>query len=210
MTRPFPTRHAAAFAAVLAAAVLAGCSSPLEKPYPEKHFVVVDATRPVAAPPPPGGAVVAVRRFRVSPGFDGRELVYRTDAVSYRSDFYNAYFVAPGPMLTAATAEWLGRSGLFRVVVQDASQVDPRYALEGAVTALYADTAGPPSAVLEMQFLLLEVKARDPRIVLKRDYSERVPAAGVGADAVATAQSAALARILTRLEADLRAALAGG
>lgn len=84
----------------LAAALAAACSSPLEKPPIEQRYYTLDATRPEATTSVPRGAdVVAVRRFRASPGYEGRELVFATGTGQFRTDFYNVFFAPPAAML---------------------------------------------------------------------------------------------------------------
>ena len=188
--------------AFLAAAV-AACSSPLEKPPVEQRYYTLDATRE-AAPPAVGGEVLAVRRFRASPGYEGRELVFAAAPGAFRTDFYNVFFASPAAMLGDETREWLDRSGLFRAAVASTSQADARYALEGALSAVYGEkTGGTDRAVLEAQFLLIDVRAANTPILFQRQYRHTRPVADGSATALVGGLNAALAAMLAELEADL-------
>ncbi|BBK32900.1 ABC-type uncharacterized transport system auxiliary subunit [Stella humosa] len=189
----------------LAAALAAACSSPLEKPPIEQRYYTLDATRPEATTSVPRGAdVVAVRRFRASPGYEGRELVFATGTGQFRTDFYNVFFAPPAAMLADEAREWLDRSGLFRAAVPATSQADARYALEGSLTAVHGEaTGGGHQAVLDVQFLLLDIRAAETPILFQRQYRRTAPASGPGAPALAAGLNAALADILGALEADL-------
>jgi ABC-type uncharacterized transport system auxiliary subunit len=200
----------AAWAAIALAAAVAACSSPLEKPPIEQRYYTLDVTRPDAAAAGPGREVLAVRRFRASPGYEGRELVFGTGNGAYRSDFYNVFFAAPASMLADETREWLDRSGLFRAVVSSTSQVDARYALEGALVDVHGEeSGGAHRAVLEAQFLLLDVRAPTAPILFQRQYRQSVPVADGSAAALVGGLNTGLAAILTALEADLAPVVRG-
>lgn len=202
--RRFTSPRFANWAAVLLTATVAACSSPLEKPPVEQRYYTLDATRPNGAQPAAGAEVLAVRRFRASPGYDGRELVFGAGNGAYRSDFYNVFFAAPASMLGDETREWLDRSGLFQAAVSSTSQADARYALEGALIDVHGEAVGGANrAVLEAQFLLLDARAPTTPILFQRQYREVVPVADGGAAALVGGLNTALAAILTNLEADL-------
>ncbi len=194
------------WAVLLSAIAVAACNSPLEKPPVEQRYYTLDVTRPGQAAAAAGGEVVAVRRFRASPGYEGRELVFANGSGSFRTDFYNVFFAPPAAMLGDETREWLDRSGLFRAAVASTSQADSRYALEGALVDVHGEEkAGAHLAVLEVQFLLLDARAQNTPILFQRQYREATPIADGTAAALAGGLNTALASILTTLEADLAA-----
>lgn len=202
---PSPIRRAPAALAALAAALLAtACSSPLDKPPVEQRYYTLDATRPAAAAAPAGAPVLAVRRFRSSPGYEGRELVFASGGGAFRTDFYNVFFAPPAAMIGDEAREWLDRSGLFGAAVAATSQADPHYALEGSLTAVHGDQeGGRHRAVLEVQFLLIDSRAANTPILFQRQYRRARPVADGTAAALAGGLNAALADILAELEADL-------
>ncbi len=79
--------------------VMIGCVN-LEKSYPEKRYFIMDASRGEDISSSDTDAALTVRRFRVSPKYEGKGLVYRLDDLSYESDFYNEFFIPPASMFT--------------------------------------------------------------------------------------------------------------
>ncbi|WP_291319893.1 ABC-type transport auxiliary lipoprotein family protein [Desulfonatronospira sp.] len=186
----------------------AAACAPKKKP-PDRNFFVLETKRqtdPVRDEPQ---GILSVRGFDVSAGFRGKEIVYRTDRGRSQSDFYNQYFISPGPMLTDLTRQWLEDSGMFEAVIPMGSHKKADYILEGAVTSLYGDfqNRGEPASVLRMQLLLLEDDRQDYRMLMHRTYQERVTLNGSGAEHVVQGLNKALTRILTRLEKDMAATL---
>ena len=185
--------------------ILAGCIN-LEKGHPEKRYFILDASRDEDISSPDRGKVLTVRRFRVSPKYEGKGLVYRHGELSYESDFYNEFFVSPVSMFTEEIRKRLAGSGLFNHVVDPSSLLDSTYVLEGAVTALYGDyrVSTAPKAVMEIQFLLLQETAGSPKIIFQRQYSKEEPLKGSTPDALVMSLNTALNQILTEFESDLK------
>ena len=202
-----PRRHVLSMLALGSA--VAACGNPLTKPYPEKRLYRLDAARGEAAAPAANNLVLAVHRFDVSPGFQDRGLILRTDGVSAAQDFYNEFFVAPGEMISDLAAKWLGRAGLFQAVLQGPSRLASSHSLEGALNAIYGDvsTPGGPFAVLDLQLILLDTSTRPGRIVTQQDYRQRRKIASATPGALVEAWDAALQEILSDFEARIRVAL---
>jgi len=184
---------------------MVGCVN-LEKGYPEKRYFILDTSRDTEISSPDTGAVLTVCRFRVSPQYEGKGLVYRLEELSYESDFYNEFFVSPASLITEETRKRLAGSGLFKHVVDLASHLDPTYVLEGAVTALYGDyrVNTAPKAVLEMQFFLLNETSTSPKIIYQSQYYKEEPLKGNTPDALVKSWNKALDQILTEFETDLK------
>ena len=182
-----------------------GCIN-LERSYIEKHYFVLDSFPAENTSPPDTGKVLAVRRLRVSPKYEGKGLVYRLKELSYESDFYNEFFISPASMFTEEIRKRLAGSGLFKHVVDPSSLLDSTYILEGAVTALYGDyrVSTAPKAVMEIQFLILQETAGSPEIVLQRQYHKEEPLNGSTPDALVKSWNTALNQILTEFENDLK------
>ncbi len=185
--------------------VLIGCVN-LEKSYPEKHYFILDASRDKDVSSPDKGEVLTVRRFRVSPKYEGKGLVYRLKELSYESDFYNEFFIAPASMFTEEIRKRLAGSGLLKHVVDQASLLDSTYILEGAVTALYGDyrVKTAPKAVMEIQFFLLQETDSNPKIIYQSQYRKEEPLNGNTPDALVKSWNTALNQILTEFETDLK------
>ena len=182
-----------------------GCIN-LERSYIEKHYFVLDSFPAENTSPPDTGKVLAVRRLRVSPKYEGKGLVYRLGELNYESDFYNEFFVSPVSMFTEEVRKRLAGSGLFKRVVDPSSLLDSAYVLEGAVTVLYGDyrVSTAPKAVMEIQFLLLEETDVSPEIILQRQYHKEEPLNGSTPDALVKSWNTALNQILTEFENDLK------
>lgn len=189
--------------------LLATAACAPQKQPPERNFFVLEAARAVDNHWHEPQKILSVRDFEVSPGFRGKEIVYRKGRGQSEADFYNQYFIPPGAMLTDATREWLADSGMFEAVIPMGSHKEADYLLEGAVISLYGDfqERREPAAVLRMQFLLLEDDGPDYRLLMHRTYREQVSLPGTGAGHVVQGLNKALTRILTQLEKDMASAI---
>lgn len=184
---------------------LLGCLN-LEKSFPEKRYFTLDASRDENISSPDTGKALTVRRFRVSPKYEGKGLVYRLDDLSYESDFYNEFFIPPASMFTEEIRKRLAGSGLLKHVVDPASLLDSTYILEGAVTALYGDyrVNTAPKAILEMQFFVLHETDSNPKIIFQSQYYKEEPFKNNTPDALVKSWNAAFNQILTEFENDLK------
>ena len=184
---------------------LSGCVS-LTKSFPDKHYYALEVTRQGEPGVPASGAVLDVRGLFVSPGFEGKELVYRTGNTRYESDFYNAWFLSPSAMLTQQMQDWLRQAQLFEHVVASPSYLDATHIMEGAVTALYGDyrQQGGRKAVVGMHIVLIEDHSTRPAIVFQRDYQQLVELTETSPDALTRGWNQGLEKIFMTLEADLR------
>jgi len=146
--------------------------------------------------------------MRVSPSFEGKEFVYQTGPLSYRSDFYNELFLNPADIFTEQTRRWIAAADLFGHVVDANSNLDATHYLEGAVNALYGDYSdrSSPKAVLEMQFLLVKDTGAEPRVILQRNYREVTPLKDDLPETLVEGWRQGLMKILAAFEADLRKA----
>ncbi len=184
--------------------LMVGCLN-LERSYPEKRYFILDVSRDENISSPDTGTVLKVRRFRISPQYEGKGFVYRLADLSYESDFYNEFFIPPASLLTEEIRQWMAGTGLFQHVVDPSSYLDPTYVLEGAVTALYGDygVSTAPKAILEMQFFLLHETSISPEIIFQSQYRKEEPLKGNTPDALVKSWNKALNQILTEFETDL-------
>jgi uncharacterized lipoprotein YmbA len=194
-------------AALCVSAATPGCFD-LQRAYPEKRFYALSAERPDAPahraaerPEPRFPEALKIGRFRVSPRFASRGLVYRTSDVVFETDFYNEFLTAAATNITEETRRWLGRGDLFARVVDLTSQVDSCFILEAHVNEIYADLRQAPESIMEVQFILLRY---GDTVLFERTYDASTPAASAdGADLV-RAHNRSLVTVLGKLEADLR------
>ena len=184
---------------------LTGCFN-FNKSYPEKHFFVLSAKRSDKSSVSKSDVVLRISRFRVSPGFEGKSFVYRKGNSNYTSDFYNEFFISPGPMITEEVRKWLTGSGLFQHVISSSSPVEPTMELEGVISALYGDyrNTKAPGAVLEIQFFLVRNGPSQPVIVFQKTYHEETIIKGNSPGSLVEGWNLAMEHILTQLETNLK------
>ena len=184
---------------------LTGCFN-FNKSYPEKHYFVLSASRSGGPSVSESAAILRIRRFRVSPGFEGKDFVYRKGNSNYTSDFYNEFFISPGPMITEEVRKWLTGSGLFQHVISSSSPVEPTMELGGVISALYGDyrNTEAPRAVLEIQFFLVRNGPSQPVIVFQKTYHEEALIKGNSPDSLVEGWNLTMEHILTQLETDLK------
>ena len=197
----------AALGALLGALVAAfACSFSQPVPRPARYVLV--AERP-GAPVPGGAGVLELGRVRVASPFERQRFIYRTAGASYESDFDRQFASPPGALVREATRDWLAASGLFRAVLDRGGEVAPDWWLEAEVLSLYADLrrGTTPSAVLGVEFRLLDARSRAPELVFRRRYEESAASASPQPDDLVAAWSELLARVLGALESDLRGAV---
>ena len=190
---------------LLALPVLSSCVN-LAKSNPERQYYALDVTRQAGAGAPVAGTVLEVRRFVVSPAFQGQELVYRTDDTRYESDFYNQWFVPPSTMLTQQAQNWLINAQLFEHVVAASSYIDTTHRLEGTVTDLYGDYRQKDrrKAVVGIRMVLIEDNPTRTAIVFQRDYHQMVEVTDTSPDGLTLAWNQGLEQVFRAFEQDLR------
>lgn len=158
---------------LLLIALAVGCPN-VNKPYPERTFFLFEVSSPTQIATVQGTSV-DVNRFSISPRSEGREFIYRTTDLEYKSDFYNQFFRPPHNIITEAARQWINESGLFADVLTPVSQAIANYQIEGNIIELYGDYRNQASAqaVLSIQLFLLKLSedGSDPQILLSKTYS---------------------------------------
>ena len=189
----------------LSAVLLTGCAG-LRKEYPKtKRFVLDVSGERGQARSRLSDSTLAVRRFEISPLFEDKSFVYRQDDLSYEKDYYNEFFIEPTALITEEVKSGLEASNLFTYVSSFPAQLDVRFVLDGAVTALYGDyrMKGSPQAVLGIEFVLLDEGPEAVRIRFKKTYQESVPIQSEEPKSLVNGWNKALKEILNSLEDDL-------
>ena len=205
MTAPLRRSSAPGIAlavAIVAAAMLVGCS----RPSPVKQMFLVQAPPPpVSAKTHPG--TLRVRTFNVAAPFRGKAFIYRESDLKYEADFYSEFLVAPAAMLGEGTARALDRARVFARVVAPGAPPDGDWVLDGFVDELYGDarTGAPPGAELAVSYYLSRADAATPVPFWAKQYRRRVPVAAATPEAYAAALSTAFGEITAELARDLAA-----
>lgn len=188
--------------AIAASGVMAGCFT---KKYPVKRRYVFEIYR-TGEPSTPAAGVLRVGRIRVSPLFERKSFVYRTSDGTFEDDFYNEFFAAPAQVLRRVTLVWIKQSAIFSAVQDARDGGGADWLLEGRAEKLYADLRdrGKPRAVLEIEFILRDLRSPRRPVAFQKKYSTETAASRASAAAIMEAWNISLAQILRELEADLR------
>ena len=176
----------------------------LNKSYPEKRSFVLEVTSEQREPAPDAARVLKISKFRVSPLFVGRPMVYRVGELQYENDFYDEWFIAPGALLTQQFHDWLSKTGHFQFVLVGTNHIEPTHLLEGSVAEFYGDyrLAGSPKAIFGIELHLLD-GLNESQVLFHRAYHKEVPLADRSPDALAAALTQAVRQVLVDLERDL-------
>lgn len=199
-------RHAGKLLAALLL-VLAGCSSVLDSPYPVRNTYLLQAQPPQLPDPPNLWPVLLVRRFTVSPAFAGQSFVIRKDGGEFEDDFYNTLLIPPAQAIASVATQWLNESGLFRAVISGPSEVKPGLLLEATIPALYGDFRGRSTAVLEIDFRVIDLRRLPGTILYAGNFRRAVPIKSATPAGLVQGWDAALASILSEFENKLGATL---
>jgi ABC-type uncharacterized transport system auxiliary subunit len=187
---------------VLFAMGLCGCG---QKDY-DKHYYVLETERRGPLLKKQAQDVLDLHRFTIASAYKSRELVYRTADHEYKTDFYHELLTSPAVMVTDKTRQWLSRSGLFKAVVDSASNAEANYILEASIIKFYGDFRPdvPASAVMEIHFFVLDKKSPDQAIILTKKYKQSVPLRTRDPESLVRALDKCLEGTLMSLEKDLQ------
>jgi ABC-type uncharacterized transport system auxiliary subunit len=202
MTTPFSRRRALLLLPL--AAALPACS--LTRPAPVKRTFLLEPPLPApGARTQPG--MLRIGTITVAAPYRDRSFVFRTGELNVESDFYHEFFASPAAMVGEAATRAMTQARVFDRVVPGITGVEGAdYVLEGFVAALYAD-ARATKAEAEVAIDWYVSRAAYPGgVVWSRQYRERAPIDGTGAEAVADAMNVALGRVLAALARDLASA----
>ncbi len=196
-------RHIIFVTFALSTTFLAACFE-MQREFPEKRHFVLEIERGGgnAADATAFFGVLKVRRFRVSPRYSGRSLVYRKSDVIFETDFYNEFLTSPGANLTEEARRWFSGSRLFARVTDSTSRAEACYYLEAQVNSLYGDlrNSGAPRSTVEIQFFVLKT---DDSVLFDRTYAESVNAGAGDPESLIVAMNTAIQNVLAKLESDL-------
>lgn len=197
---------AVCFAACVLLVVSAGCVK-LERPSLDRKYYTLSAIHSGQNVYTNGTVKnLIVRRIKVSPSYEDRDLVYRISENSYESDYYNSFFVSPVSMLTQELKVWMADSGVFANVLGTESMGVGTFLLEGVVNSLYGDLSGSsPMAVINMQFFMFDNSNPDMPIIYSRTFSKKVIATSSSAPAIVAAMNKGFTDIFSELEKDIAA-----
>jgi ABC-type uncharacterized transport system auxiliary subunit len=179
--------------------LLAACGLS-ERPYTERRQWPLVLRRPNTLPPRRGGPVLEVRTLNAGPGLESRGLKSLTSDGSMQTSFYEEWAVPPAQAIEDSLRHWLAASGKFGAVVAPDSRVQADLALEGELTALWAEPA-QHLARAAIALTVVDQRGTSPRILLQRTFrGEAMLASDTPPDAD-SAQLAALTEVFRQIEA---------
>lgn len=189
---------------VCLASVLLATTACFNKSYQEKRSFVLDVSSESREPASESPIVLKIKKFRVSPLFVGRAMVYRIGELQYEHDFYDEWFVSPGLLLTRQFHDWLSKTGRFRFVLAGTNHIEPTHLLEGNVAEFYGDyrNAQSPKAIFGIELLLLD-GLNEWQVTSRRTYHKEVPLTDRSPDALAEGLSQAVRLVLIDLEREI-------
>jgi hypothetical protein len=184
--------------------LFSGCVN-LRRDYPIRKFYVLETKPEKTQPPAEDGPVIQIQLFKSSPGFSSSEFVYRTGESVFESDSYNAFFTLPADQIRSLTMQWFQESGRTRAVLDRSSRLRPTNIIEGNLVALYGDFRDKenPRAVIEIDFLVMDIRPIEPRIIFSNSYRESIAIPKSTADALVNGWNEGLRMILTAFEDDI-------
>jgi cholesterol transport system auxiliary component len=183
---------------------LAACA--IGRPVPQATTYIVDPPiNAVAASVPRRPETLRMGHVRVAMPYAGTALVYRLDDVRYAADPYHAFVADPGAMLGNRIAEWLEREGPFSTVAQPDSTQPAPYVLEANIVEFYGDfrEGRAPTAVLTVQFVLIEQVSARPKVRYERTIARRESLPSASPDALVRGYGTALGEILSEVAPEL-------
>ncbi|MCA0937147.1 hypothetical protein LCL85_16525 [Vibrio alginolyticus] len=178
--------------------VLASCSisEPVESP---KHYTIVadhpDKTLPQKY------EFLLVDSVRVDSPFNNTQMIFRLSDVSFETDHYNRYISEPSALIENQLPATLTHTGLVEHAVPYSSGVSSSVVLKTIVTQLYGDFRSdlPPSAVMEIQFILVDSSNVRPTIIFDKKIFSQVPLSERTPEEYAKGLGIALTEILDEL-----------
>ncbi|MCR0984244.1 hypothetical protein [Roseomonas populi] len=195
--------------------VLAGCSV-LNQDYVEPRRYPLMPRRPggsvigapVARSGPRGKKTLLMRLTRAAAGLDGRLLRSIRPDGTEAVEYYAEWTAPPAEAAEESLRRWLVDSGMFAAVLAPGTRSAVDLTMESELVALHVDL-GRGVAVCSMTVVVMrETSQFGTRVVGQYAETATVPVPPdrpLGPDAQAAGMVAALAAVLGRLEADLRA-----
>lgn len=180
----------------------------VNKPYPERTFFLFEVTNPSDTATTVQGTVLDINRFSISPTSEGREFIYRTTDLEFKSDFYNQFFRPPSNIMTETVRQWINQTGVFDTVLNPASLAIANYSIEGNIVELYGDyrNLASPKAILSIQLFLIKISedGNDPDILLSKTYSSEQAIGTASPQNLMNGWNLALEDILNEFLSDLK------
>jgi ABC-type uncharacterized transport system auxiliary subunit len=191
---------------ILAAPVVLGACSVLDRPFVESRRYPLSPRRPGPPARRTARRTLLMRITRAAPGMDSRLLRSLRPDGTEAVEYYAEWTAPPAEAAEESLRRWLVDAGLFTAVLAPGTRGQADLLLETELVALHVDL-GRGVAVASMTAVLLrETSQFGTRVVGQFAESATVPVPPerpLGPDAQAAGMVAALAAVLGRLEANL-------
>jgi cholesterol transport system auxiliary component len=183
---------------------ITGCAS-FNKPYPEITNYSLEVTRDLDATKEEEAMSLKVKLFSVSPRFDTKILVYKTDNFVYETDYYNRFMSFPSYMFTEQIAGWLAASPKIKYVADTRLGSPADYVLNGKILEMYGDFRNKEQAkaALKIEMVFLDERGDNPEVVVQKIYSQEIALDEPTVSALIDGFNQGLENILLDFESDL-------
>lgn len=150
--------------------------------------------------------VIRMDRFTVAPPYNTSQIIYRDRSFKRNAYVYYRWQTNPGAIVTTLLHRDVKHSGLFKAVIDSASQCSPAYRIEGMVDEFFEwDTKNEWKAILAVSVILSEKDKNDVknRILFQKTYRKAEICRQKKPKAVAQAMSRALSKISEEMIKDV-------
>ncbi|MCB1191885.1 MAG: hypothetical protein KDK90_15675 [Leptospiraceae bacterium] len=174
----------------------------LKKEFPEKKFYIIEPDKTKIVKRANKIDKLKINKLKISPFFEGKELVYRKNDVNYETDFYNEFLIYPASNITEQVITWLISSGFAKYSINRAAGLDSTYILDGNINLLYGDfKSEKPKAILEIEFYLFD---HSSNVLFKKLYHTETELEKKEPAYLIKGWNLGLTKIILNLEDDLR------
>ena len=156
---------------------------------------------PKVSPGPPLDKVVEMRRFTVLYAYRSQNMVYRPEPNQLENYPYHKWWSAPSDVVGDLLLRDMQASGLFRAVLSQMQQGQPRFAVEGGLEeCLEVDLPSGWLARLKYNISVIDTSQRQlpQRILLQKTYLAEEPIKNKGPAGLARAMSRAAKKTFGR------------
>ncbi|MEX3070877.1 hypothetical protein AB3Y13_03570 [Vibrio alginolyticus] len=177
-----------------------GMSQPVERP---KNYAIV-ADNPAKAYSKKYETLL-IDSVRVESPFNDTQMVFRLSDVSFESDYYNRYITEPSAIIENQISTSLTRSGVVGNTLPYNAGVTTNLVLKTVVTKLFGDfrKEEPPSAIIEIQFILVDSSSIRPTIIFDKKILRKVKVPERSASALAQGLGIALTETFAELAEEI-------
>lgn len=141
----------------------------------------------------------------VLPPYNVRNLIIRNDDVEFETSYYTELLMTPPENFRNEFYTWLHSSGVFQDVSLT-SRTQRTHSLSVSVVEFYADVSSM-EAVLSIKASLFDEKTKGLRVLMTKEYKQRIKIAEKDAPTLIRAYNEALKNTLKACENDIISAL---